>query len=194
NADVVYWGDVYGDLVSVHMHIGAKSESFGFDLPLGKGAGGKIALNPTVFHMENYLQSEYRYPSASKILDDEGIKSGLVFPVHRYKNEKPISLLYVTKRSTKPFSIAAKILTERVIDAFTKNLREEATHIRQYYVSSFDFIQDKKQELNELLLNCGRIQQFHQWLSQFLKGKVVITDPEYVPYHDDERAHELKNE
>lgn len=193
NADVVYWGDVYGDLVSVNMHIGAMTEDFGFDIPIGKGAGGKIALNPAVFHMENYLQSEYRYPGASAVLDKEKIKSGLVFPVRRKKNEKPIGLLYVTKRTVEPFSLAERILIERLINTFTKSLREEAANIRHFYVSSFDFIQDKKNELNEMLLSCNRIQQFHRWLTSFLKGKVIIADMYDEPYHDIERASELES-
>src|SRR5699024_706675 len=56
-ADVVYWGEVNGEVVSVNMHIGAHGQDFAFELPLGKGAGGKIALDASIYEMHNYSNS-----------------------------------------------------------------------------------------------------------------------------------------
>src|SRR5690625_6859031 len=44
-----------------------------------------------------------------------------------------------------------------------------------------------------MLLSCSRIQQFHRWLTSFLKGKEIIADMYDEPYHDIERARELES-
>src|SRR5216110_274788 len=42
-ADFTFWGRAYEDVVEITAHLGAKQQSFGFALPHGRGAGGRIA-------------------------------------------------------------------------------------------------------------------------------------------------------
>src|SRR5699024_3023501 len=47
DANLVYWGDIVNQTITITSHLGARHDGFGFELPVGEGFGGKAA------HMKN---------------------------------------------------------------------------------------------------------------------------------------------
>jgi hypothetical protein len=115
-ADFAFWARAYQDIIEITGHLGAKHNGFGFALPPGHGVGGRVAAYGLPI-VGDYRNSPYRDPSVCDMIDSEDIRSGLALPV-RYStadatNARVAAVLYVTRRSTTPFSIAERLLVQR---------------------------------------------------------------------------------
>ncbi len=116
-ADFTFWARAYQDIVEITGHLGAKHSGFGFALPLGRGVGGRIAAYGTPI-VGDYRNSPYRDPSVCDIIDGEDIRSGLALPVRYHagdaSNPRVAAVLYVTRRTTTPFSLSERLLVQRL--------------------------------------------------------------------------------
>ena len=115
-ADFTFWAKAYQDIVEIAGHMGAIHGDFGFALPLGRGVGGRVAAYGTMIERGDYLNSPYRDPSVTEIVDSEQIRSGMALPI-RYTTERGAhvaAVLYATRRTVAPFSLAERLLVQRL--------------------------------------------------------------------------------
>ncbi len=116
-ADFAFWGSAYQDVVEVTSHLGAKDGGFGFALPRGRGVGGRVIAYGEPIALSDYRNSPYRDSSVSDIVDSEEIRAGLAVPVRTtpvFEQQGPVAaVLYATRRTATPFSLAERLLVQR---------------------------------------------------------------------------------
>ena len=119
NADLAFWGRVYRDVVETRDHVGAKQSGFGYVIPRGHGVDGHVAASGIPIIVEDYRNSQYRHPSVRDIMDGEEVRSVLALPVRTYigqeRSEQIAGILYAMRRTVKPFSLAERLLVQRMI-------------------------------------------------------------------------------
>lgn len=191
-ADLVYWGDIYQKHIDITFHLGAIHPEFGFQLPVGKGLGGKAALTKNVLHVNDYRNSEYRYPDVSKAVDQEGIRSGIAIPI-KGKNTETNGVLYATRRNIKPFSLAQRLSLLRLIRSIEPVSGRLSSS--RFYIGNSDtkFIRQKKSELRKLLQNSKQISDIESWLGSLIKGSVMAVDSQGIPYSQRNINKDLQN-
>ena len=182
-ADFAFWARAYQDIVEITAHLGARRSGFGFALPLGHGVGGRIAAYGTPI-VGDYRNSPYRDPSVCDIIDGEDIRSGIALPV-RYTTGHDSSphvaaVLYVTRRAITPFSLAERLLVQRLA-----GLLEPLPFVNRSPSFSSPGVQhlaDHKAAWYDIMLHANRIETLETWVSQFIKGAVIVTDSDRHPY------------
>ncbi|HEX7735791.1 MAG TPA: helix-turn-helix domain-containing protein [Ktedonobacteraceae bacterium] len=191
HADLAFWGRAFQDVVEVNTHLGAQQNSFGFALQHGHGVGGRIAAyGPSIVLVGDYLTSPYRDSSVTNIVDGEHIRSALALPVratHRDANHSGVAaVLYVTRRELTPFSLAERLLVQRLgreLEPFPQ------PHRPPLFVSPG---LPRPPAWHELVLHANRVEVFEEWAARFIQGTVVVTNSEGAPYvlaHTEQLAH-----
>jgi TIR domain-containing protein/GAF domain-containing protein len=185
NADLTCWGRVYRDVVECSNHMGAKQGGFGFAVPRGKGAGGYVATSGTqVLVVEDYRNTLYRHPSVSDSVDSEQIRSVLALPVRSQRGDERnghiTGILYATRRTVKPFSLAEQLLVQRM----TRLLEPlpPPTRPSSFLSPGLPSLPDQKVAWHKLVLHANRIDSLENWIGQYIKGSVVVTDSDGRPY------------
>jgi hypothetical protein len=185
NAELTFWGRAYQDVIETKDHMGAEQSGFGFVLPRGRGMGGYVATSGTsILVAEDYRNSPYRHPSVSDIVDNEQVRSALALPVRSRRGQGksgPVGgVLYVTRRIVKPFSLTEQLLVQRLVH------RLEPLHLptrpSTFLSPGLSTIPDQRAALYKLVLQANRIESFETWVSQFIKGTVIVTDGDGYPY------------
>lgn len=182
-ADFTFWGKAYQDVVEVTSHLGAKHSGFGFALARGHGVGGRVAAYGTQI-VGDYRNSPYRDPSVCDIIDEEQIRSGIALPV-RYNtvpdnNAHVAAVLYVTRRSITHFSLAERLLAQRLalmLEPFPLELRSPA-----FFLPGVQHFSDHKAAWYEIALHANRIEIVESWASKLINGPVIVTDKDGYPY------------
>ncbi len=184
-ADFTFWGRAYEDVVEVAHHMGAKQQGFGFALPHGRGVGGRIAAYGTpIVVVEDYRTSSYRDPIISDIVDREQIRSAIALPVRYSKGEETgtgvAAVLYVTNRTPKPFSLAERLLVQRL----TRQLEPlpPTSRASTFLSPDLSHLTDQKAAWYDLVLHANRMESLETWIDQFIKGTIIVTDSEGHPY------------
>ncbi len=182
-ADFTFWARAYQDVVEITSHSGAKHSEFGFALARGHGVGGRVAAYGTPI-VGDYRNSPYRDPSVCDIVDGEQIRSGLALPVH-YNSALDTSahvaaVLYATRRTVAPFSLAECLLVQRL----ARLLEPLPLEIRPPYFSSpgIPQLSDHKAAWYDIVLHANRIEDVEAWVSQLIKGTVIVTNGNGRPY------------
>ena len=182
-ADFTFWGKAYQDVVEITSHLGAKHSGFGFALPRGQGVGGRVAAYGTPI-VGDYRNSPYRDPSVCDIVDEEQIRSGMALPV-RY-NMAPdnsahvAAVLYATRRTITHFSLAERLLVQRVarlLEPFPLEVRPSS-----FVVPGIQDLSTHKAAWYEIVLHANRIEVVEAWASKLIKGTVIVTDRDGLPY------------
>src|SRR5437763_667632 len=162
----------------------AKQSEFGFALPHGQGMGGRIAASGTPIIIEDYRNSPYRHPSVTDIVDSEQIRSAIGLPVHtrqgEEKSEHVAGVLYVTRRIVKPFSLAEQLLVQRLthlLEPLPPLLRPSS-----FLSPGLKPVSPEKAAWQKLILQANRIESLETWVSQFIKGTIIVTDNDGQPY------------
>ena len=194
-AEMTAWGRVYQDVIETIDHIGAKKSSFGFVLPQGHGIGGHIATRgiPRLI-IKDYRNSRYRHASISDIIDSEQVRSVIALPVHsrreHEKDDQVAGILYAVRRTVNPFSLAERLLVQR-----TTHLLEPLRPLtRPFSILSPGLppISDQRAAWYKLISRAHRIEDLESWISQFIKGTIIVTDSEGYPYisaHSEQLEH-----
>lgn len=182
-ADFTFWGRAYQDVVEVTDHLGARDGGFGFALPRGYGVGGRVITYGEPIALTDYRNSPYRHSSVSDIVDAEEIRAGLAVPVRAAALEQqgPVAaVLYATRRTITPFSLAERLLVQRQADL----LESLSLEVRpaSYYLPGVQQLPDYKAKWHDLVLHADRIEVVEVWASQLIKGVVIVTDSEQRPY------------
>ncbi len=193
-ADLAYWARAYDDTVEVTGHLGAKHSGFGFALPRGHGMGGRVAVYGKPMQISDYRNSPYRDPGVCDIVDSEQIRSGIALPVCHYiapEKRTPVSaVLYATRRTVTPFSLAERLLLQRQAGL----LGQLALEVRpsSFFFPSAQHLPDHRAVWHNLVLHANRIEEVEAWASQLIKGAVIVTDTEGNPYvvtHSEQLEH-----
>jgi sugar diacid utilization regulator len=185
NADLTFWGRAYGGgdrkVVKTNDHMGAKHSEFGFEVPYGEGMGGRVAAFGRLVSIEDYHNSPYRYPDVVDAVDREQLRSGIALPVRsRIGQEKSGSvagILYVTRRTVKPFTLAERLLVQRMTQLL------EPLRPLTLPIVSVPLVSEQKANWHKLILYADRIESLESWIGQFVKGAtIIVTDSEGHPY------------
>lgn len=180
DADFTYWGEVRNDVVEVAWHLGAPDTEFGFELPVGEGIGGRAFDNQNVFHIDDYLNCQYRYPGVSDIADKQSIRTVLVAPICG-PNSHSGAVLFGVRRTVAPFSLAQRLLLFRLARSVGPvPSRRSVSRFR--FPSKNTYMSEKRSELREILLSSTQAGDVETWLEETIKGPAIITDPEGCPY------------
>jgi hypothetical protein len=199
NADLTFWGRAYQDVVETTDQLGAKQSGFGFAIPRGQGMGGRVAAFGIPIMIEgDYRNSPYRHPSVSAIVDREQIRSAIALPVRTHQDQDqdqersgPVrGILYVTRRTVKPFSLAEQLLVQRM----TYLLEPLPTPARpsSFLMPGLPNVPDEKAAWHKLILRANRIESLETWIGQFIQGTIIVTDSDGRPYVS-ARAEQLKH-
>jgi sugar diacid utilization regulator len=184
NADLTFWGRVYQDVVETRDHVGAKHNGFGFVLPRGQGMGGRVAASGNPILIEDYRNSPYRHPSVADIVDSEQLRSGIALPVHArigQEGSKHVSgVLYAARRTVKPFSLAEQLLMQRMI--LLLEPLHPPTRPSSFLAPGLKPISEEKTAWHKLVLQANHIENLERWVSQFIKGTIIVTDNDGRPY------------
>ncbi len=184
NADLTFWGRVYRDVVECTDHMGAKQSGFEFVVPHGHGAGGYVAASGVPLIVEDYRNSPYRYQRVIDIVDGEQIRSAIALPVHsrigQGRDEYVAGVLYVTRRTVRPFSLAERLLVQRMTGLLEP--LPLPTRPPSYLSPSLSPIPDQKAAWDKLILHANRIESLETWISQFIKGTIIVADGNGRPY------------
>ncbi|TMC21658.1 MAG: hypothetical protein E6J34_09020 [Chloroflexi bacterium] len=185
NAEMTAWGRVYQDVIETSDHMGARQGGFGFVLQRGHGIAGRIAdYRMPVMMVEDYRNSQYRDPSISHIVDSELIRSVFALPIRarerQDKSEQVVGVLYATRRNVKPFSLTECLLLQRM--AYLLEPLRSLTRPPVYLSPGLPPAPDQKAAWYKLTLRANHIESLETWVSQFLKGTVVVTDSGGHPY------------
>lgn len=184
-AEFTFWGRVYEDVIEITDHLGAQQQGFGFTVPRGRGVGGRIAAYgiPMVV-VEDYRHSRYRDPSISDIVDSEQIRSGIALPVRYSRGEETATgvaaVLYVTHRTLTPFSLAERLLMQRLTHMLEP--LPPASRPSSFFSPGLADLSDQKAAWYDLVLHANRIESFEAWIDQFIKGTIIVTDNDEHPY------------
>ncbi|TMC15743.1 MAG: hypothetical protein E6J34_21280 [Chloroflexi bacterium] len=184
-AEMTAWGRVYQDVIETSEHAGAKRDGFGFVLQQGHGIGGHIATRgiPRLI-IKDYLNSRYRDPSITEVVDSEHVRSVVALPVHSRRGQEitqqVAGILYIVRRSVNPFSLAERLLVERA----TSLLEPLQQLNRPFSMLSPDLppVPDRKAAWYKLISHAHRVEDLESWVSQFIKGPMVVTDSDGHPY------------
>ncbi|GAC1350905.1 MAG: hypothetical protein NVSMB27_37930 [Ktedonobacteraceae bacterium] len=182
-ADFTFWAKAYQDIVEISSHLGAKHNGFGFALARGQGVGGRVAAYGTPI-VGDYRNSPYRDPSVCDIIDGEQIRSGIALPV-RYHTAPDTgahvaAVLYATRRTVTPFSLAERLLVQRL----ARLLEPLPLEIRSpsFFLPGVQHLPDHKAAWYDIVLHANRIEVVEAWATQLIKGTVIITDRDGSPY------------
>jgi hypothetical protein len=184
-AEMAAWGRVYQDVIETCDHMGAKRNSFGFVLPQGRGIGGNIAARgiPRLI-IKDYRTSRYRDPSITEVVDSEQVRSVIALPVRsrreQERTDQVAGILYIVRRTVNPFSLAERLLVQR-----TTHLLEPLRPLtRPLSVLSPGLppISDRRAAWYKLISHAHRIEDLESWISQFIKGTIIVTDNDGHPY------------
>lgn len=182
-ADFTFWARAYQDIVEVSGHLGAKHGDFGFALARGHGVGGRVAAYGTPM-LGDYRNSPYREPVICDIVDSEQIRSGITLPV-RYqiapdKSAHVAAVLYTTRRVTTHFSLAERLLVQRLVGLLEPFPFEE--HPVSFAAPGIPSFPAHKMDWYRLVLHANQIEAVEAWASQLIKGTVIVTDSQGSPY------------
>lgn len=184
-ADFTFWGRAYKDVIEITAHSGAKEQGFGFAVPHGRGAGGRIAAyGLPILVVEDYRNCPYRDPSISHLVDREQVRSAIAVPVcytRGQENSRGVgAVLYVTHRTPKPFSLFERLLVQRLarqIEPLPPVNRPTA-----FLSPGLEDLSNKKASWYDLILHANRIENLETWIDQFIKGTIIVTDNDGHPY------------
>ena len=182
-ADFTFWARVYQDIVEISGHLGAKHSDFGFTLARGQGVGGRVAAYGTPI-LGDYRNSPYREPVVCDLIDSEQIRSGIALPV-RYqttpdKGAHVAAVLYATRRATTYFSLAERLLAQRLVSLLEPFPYEERP--TSFSSPGLPVFPAHKTAWYELVLHASQIEAVETWASQLIKGPVIVTDAQGCPY------------
>lgn len=182
-AEFAFWARAYQDIIEITGHLGAKHNGFGFALPPGRGVGGRVAAYGVPI-VGDYRNSPYRDPSVCDMIDGEDIRSGLALPVRYHaadaSSARVAAVLYVTRRSTTPFSIAERLLVQRLAGLLEP--LPFASRPPAFVSPGTQPFPDYKAAWYEIILHANRVEMLEAWLSQLIKGRAIITDGADRPY------------
>jgi hypothetical protein len=182
-ADFTFWARAYQDVVEITSHLGAKHRGFGFTIPRGHGVGGRVAVygKPIV---GDYRNSPYREPSVCDLIDDEQVRSGLALPIHYHTPDSSsahvAAVLYVTRRSTTHFSVAERLLAQRLtglIEPIPLEIRPSS-----FYMPNARHLPEHKTDWHDIVLHANRVESVEAWASYLIKGEAIVTDANDRPY------------
>jgi len=184
-AEFTFWGRAYEDVVEITSHLGAKQRGFGFTLPRGRGVGGRIAAYGTsIVVVEDYRTSPYRDPSVSDIVDREQIRSAIALPIRYSRGQETCAgvaaVLYVTQRTTKPFSLAERLLVQRL--ARQLEPLPPVSRTTSFLAPGLSHLSDQKESWYDLILHANRVESLEAWIGDFIKGTIIVTDDSGHPY------------
>lgn len=182
-ADFTFWAKAHQDVVEITSHLGAKHGGFGFALARGQGVGGRVVAYGTPI-VGDYLNSPYRDPTVSEMVDSEQIRSGIALPV-RYnmapdKSAHVAAVLYATRRTVNPFSLAERLLVERLARLLEPLPLEIPAS--SFFVPGIQQLPDYKAAWYDIVMHANRIEIVEAWASQLIKGEVIVTDGDDNPY------------
>lgn len=182
-ADFTFWAKAYQDVVEITSHLGARRRDFGFALPHGQGVGGRVAAYGIPI-VGDYRNSPYRDPSVSDLIDGEQIRAGIALPV-RYHTATDTeahvaAVLYATRRTVAPFSLAERLLVQR-LTGLLEPLPFE-TRPSSFFISGMQPLSDHKVAWYEIMLSANRIEAVEEWASRLIRGAVIVTDNDGSPY------------
>ncbi|MBV9711974.1 MAG: helix-turn-helix domain-containing protein [Ktedonobacteraceae bacterium] len=184
-AEMTAWGRVYQDVIETSQHMGAIDGGFGFVLPQGHGIGGHLATHgiPSLV-IKDYRISRYRHSSIAEIVDSEEVRSVIALPVHsrreQEKSDQVAGILYAVRRTVKPFSLAERLLVQRA----THLLEPLRPLTRPFAILSPGLppISDRRAAWYKLISHAHRLEELESWVSQYIKGTVIVTDSHGYPY------------
>ncbi len=182
-ADFTFWAKAHQDIVEITSHLGAKHGGFGFALARGHGVGGRVVAYGTPI-VGDYLNSPYRDPSVSEMVDSEQIRSGMALPV-RYNTAPDTSahvaaVLYATRRTVNPFSLAERLLVQRLARLLEPLPLEIPAP--SFFLPGLQHLPDYKAVWYDIVLHANRIESVEAWASQLIKGDVIVTDCDDNPF------------
>lgn len=179
NADVTFLGRVYRDVLETANHLGARQSGFGFVLPQGRGIGGRVAAYGVHIEHGDYLNSPYREPEVCEIVDNEQIRSGIALPV-RDGMARVSAVLYATRRTVTPFSLAERLFIQRLIRALEP--LPLGSQPASFLSPGVQHLPDHKASWYNLVLHADRIETVEEWIQQIIKGPAIVTDDRGSPY------------
>jgi sugar diacid utilization regulator len=182
-ADFTFWARAYQDIVEITSHLGAKHSGFGFALARGQGVGGRVAEYGTPI-VGDYLNSPYRDPTVSDIVDGEQIRTGIALPVRYHTphdtDARVAAVLYATRRNVTPFSLSERLLLQRLVhlvEPLPFEFRPPS-----FFSPGLQHLLNHKAAWYDIILHANRIEVVETWASQLIKGAVIITDSDGNPY------------
>lgn len=186
-ADLTYWAKAYPGEIRCRWHTGTISSGFGFELPVGKGVGGRAFIQNSPFGVIDYQQCGYRYGPVEETIDHEKVRSVLAFPIIQKANGTR-HVLYVARRNVQPFSHVDQILLRRLLQP----MADAPLPAKQPF--AFNNASHFKNELRELLNQSNGIAEFESWIEKWIQGPAIVTDEKMRPYlaADFERLTDLR--
>ena len=182
-ADFAFWARAYQDIIEITGHLGAKHNGFGFALPPGHGVGGRVAAYGVPI-VGDYRNSPYRDPSVCDMIDGEDIRSGLALPVRYHtadtSNPRVAAVLYVTRRTTTPFSLSERLLVQRLAGLLEP--LPFASRPPAFVSPGVQRFPDYKAAWYDVMLHANRVEALEAWVSQLIKGRAIVTDSDDQPY------------
>ena len=179
-ADLAYWGSVHDGIVDVEWHLGARDRGFGFELPLGRGVGGRAFAGEKILEVPDYLNCQYRYPGVSDVTDSEDVRSTLAVPI-RGEDPKTGAVLYAVRRELSPFSPAERLLLGRLARSI-EPLPGVRPARRHFFPAAEDPVGAAKAELRRMLLDPPEVQEVETWLEKLARGPAMLVDNARRPY------------
>ncbi len=184
-AEVAAWGQAYQDVIETTDQLGAKQSGFGFTIPRGEGVHGRIFTSGSqIAGVDDYRNSQYRYPDVRDIVDSEHLRSVLALPVRtlqgQERSEQIAAILYVARRNVKPFSLAEQLLVQRM----TRLLEPLPLLTRppSFLSPGLPSVPDQKAAWYKLIMHANRIESLETQIGQFIKGTIIVTDSDGRPY------------
>jgi sugar diacid utilization regulator len=185
-AQMTAWGRVYQDVIETSDHVGAKKSGFGFVLQRGHGIAGHIVTRG-VPHLiiKDYRNSRYRDPSITEVIDSEQVRSVIALPVYSRREheltDQAVGVLYVVRRTvTPPFTLAERLLVQRM----TSLLEPLHPPTRPFSILSpgVPAVSDRRAAWYALISHAQHIRDLESWVSQFIKGTMIVADSDGHPY------------
>ena len=184
NAEMTSWGRVYQDVIEARDNAGARQSGFGFVLPSGHGMGGHIVTSGIpILHVEDYRDSPFRDPSVANIVDSEQLRSVIALLIRarigQETKENVTGVLYVARRVVQPFSLAERLLVQRLVsllEPLPPLVRPSSFLLPRLPVS------EQKTAWHKLILQTNRIESLETWIGQFIKGTIIVADSDGHPY------------
>lgn len=183
DANLVYWGDIVDQTISITSHLGAHYRNFGFELSVGKGFGGKAAHRKNMLTVTDYQHSPYRVREVSDIIDREGLRSGIVLPI-KDKHVQVSGLLYVTRRKVQPFSLLQQMSLLRIAQSI-EPLRYQPAKTNSFFMSNSTSysLASRRKELRTLTEQEKDLSKIEKWAANILRGNFIVVDRYGTPYN-----------
>lgn len=183
DANLVYWGDIVNQSITITSHLGAKHDRFGFELPVGEGFGGKAAHMKNMLTVNDYQNSPYRVHRVSETIDREGLRSGIVLPI-KDKHVQASGLLYVARREVRPFSLLQQMSLLRLVQS-VEPLHYEPTKLKSFFMSHgvAHSLAHHKNELRKLIEREKELASIEKWAMNILRGTFIVLDRHGMPYN-----------